>query len=399
MRLTDRVQRIQPSATLAVAARAAEMRRSGVDLVSLTLGEPDFPTVEAGKEAARRAIDEDFTRYTPVKGIPELVEAVAEWCADRYGHEASPKEVVISTGAKQCLYNLATCLWQSGDEVIVFSPYWVSYPDQISLMGATPVFVRTRPEDGFRLPIDELKAAITDRTRAVVLNNPSNPTGTVLPRDDVEALAELACHHDFTIIADSIYDPLVFDGAVAVNPISLGPDVAARTCLVHGVSKAYSMTGWRIGFLVAPADVAAACSKVQGQATSNPCSVSQRAALGALQGPTEPLEHMRQTYSERRNWLVDRMKSIPGLELPHPPQGAFYLFPKVSGLLGRTTPSGRELKGSVDVSEYILMEGKVASVPGIAFGEDECIRFSYAASMDDLQLAFDRIERLLASWA
>jgi len=374
------------------------MRRSGVDLISLTLGEPDFPTVAAGKAAAHQAIDEDFTRYTPVKGIPELVEAVAAWCSDRYGAETSPAQVVISTGAKQCLYNLATCLWQAGDEVIVFSPYWVSYPDQISLMGATPVIVRTRPEDGFRLPMDELRAAINDRTRAVVLNNPSNPTGTVLPRQDIESLAELACRHDLTIVADAIYDPLVYDGAEAVNPISLGPEVAARTCLVHGVSKAYSMTGWRIGFLVAPPDVAAACSKVQGQATSNACSISQRAALGALLGPTEPLEEMRRTYGERRNWLVERMRAIPGLDLPHPPEGAFYLFPQIDRLLGRTTPSGRELNGSVDVSEYILMEGKVASVPGVAFGEDGCIRFSYAASMSDLRRAFDRIEQLLADW-
>ena len=397
MKLSDRVQRIQPSATLAVAARAARMRREGVDLISLTLGEPDFPSVPAAKQAAHAAIDEDFTQYTPVKGIPELVDAVAAWTTERYGCETTPQQVVIGTGAKQHLFNLAVSLWQEGDEVIVFSPYWVSYPDQISLVGARPVILRTLPSNGFCLPLDDLKQAINERTRAIVLNNPSNPTGTVLSRGDVEALAELACEHDLTIVADAIYDPLVYDGAEAVCPLSLGPDVASRTCLVHGVSKAYAMTGWRIGFLVAPPDVAAACSKIQGQATSNACSIAQRAALGALLGSQDPVEEMRRTYGERRDWLVKRLLSVPGMDLPHPPRGAFYLFPDVTTLIGRTTPSGTELKGSVDVSEYILMEGKVASVPGAAFGEDDCIRFSYAASMDDLSRAFDRIEGLL-SW-
>lgn len=399
MRLADRMSRIKPSATLAVAARAARMRREGQDIISLTLGEPDFPTVPAAKEAAHLAIDEDFTRYTPVKGFPELVEGVASWVSDRYGLPVTPEQVVVSSGAKQCLYDLAVSLWQEGDEVLIFSPYWVSYPDQARLVGATPVVVRTRPEDGFRIPLDDVRAAVNERTRAIVFNNPSNPTGIVLPREDVEGLAQLAVEHDLTIIADSIYDPIVFDGAEAINPLSLGPEVASHTCLVHGVSKAYAMTGWRIGFLVAPPEVAASCAKVQGQCTSNPCSVSQKATLGALLGSQDPVEEMRRTYGERRAWLLERVAGIPGLDVAHPPQGAFYLFPSVQRLLGRTTPSGMELKSSVDVSEYILMEGRVASVPGAAFGEDGCIRFSYAASMDDLERAFDRIEALLKPWA
>ncbi len=399
MRLADRMARIKPSATLAVAARAARMRREGADIISLTLGEPDFPSVPAAKEAGHRAIDEDFTRYTPVKGFPELVERVAEWVAERYSVPVTPEQVVVSSGAKQCLYDLAVSLWQEGDEVLIFSPYWVSYPDQARLVGATPVVVRTRPEDGFRIPFDDVRAALTERTRAIVLNNPSNPTGTVLPREDVEGLAQLALERDLTIIADSIYDPIVFDGAEATNPLSLGPDVARQTCLVHGVSKAHAMTGWRIGFLVAPPEIAASCAKVQGQCTSNPCSVSQRAALGALVGSQDPVEMMRQTYAERRRWLVDRVSDIPGLDVHHPPRGAFYLFPSVERLLGRTTPSGLSLSSSVDVCEYLLMEGEVASVPGAAFGEDSCIRFSYAASMDDLERAFDRIDALLRPWA
>lgn len=397
MRLSDRIQRIKPSATLAVAARAAQMKREGIDVISLTLGEPDFASVPAAKEAGHQAIDEDFTRYTPVKGIPDLVEEVAHWVSKRYGAEISPAQVVVSSGAKQCLYDLAVSLWQPGDEVLIFSPYWVSYPDQCRLVGATPVVVRTRPEDGFRLPLDDVRAAITPRTRAVLLNNPSNPTGTVNPREDIEGLAALAEEHNLTIIADSIYDPLVFEDIQVVNPLSLGPEIAARTCLVHGVSKAYAMTGWRIGWLAAPAEVAAACAKVQGQCTSNPCSVSQRAALGALRGSQAPVEEMRRTYGERRDWLVPRMARIPGLSLPHPPQGAFYLFPEVASLIGRTTPSGMELTGSVAVSEYLLLEAKVATVPGLAFGEDSCIRFSYAASREELEEAFNRIERLL-SW-
>ena len=398
MKLADRMSAIKPSATLAVAARAAKMKREGVDIISLTLGEPDFPTVPAAKAAGHQAIDEDFTRYTPVKGFPELVEGVAGWVSERYAVSVAPEQVVVSSGAKQCLYDLAVSLWQEGDEIVIFSPYWVSYPDQARLVGATPVVVRTRPEDGFRIPMDDLRAAINDRTVAIVLNNPSNPTGTVLPREDVEGIAALAVQHDLTIVADSIYDPLVYDGAVAVNPLSLGDEVAAQTCLVHGVSKAYAMTGWRIGFLVAPPAVAAACAKVQGQCTSNPCSVSQRAALGALTGSQDPVETMRRTYGERREWLVQRAAGIPGLDVGRPPRGAFYLFPSVTRLLGRTTPSGRELTTSVDVSEYLLVEGKVASVPGAAFGEDSCIRFSYAAAMDELERAFDRIEALLRPW-
>ena len=399
MKLADRMSRIQPSATLAVAARAARMKREGMDVISLTLGEPDFPTVPAAKESAHRAIDEDFTRYTPVRGIPELVEQVAAWVGERYDVSVAPEQVVISSGAKQCLYNLAVSLWGEGDEILIFSPYWVSYPDQARLVGADTVTIRTRPEDGFRIPLDQVRASIGARTKAIVLNNPSNPTGTVLPRSDVEGLAALACEHDLTLISDSIYDPIVFDGAEALCPLSLGDEVASHTCLVHGVSKAYAMTGWRIGFLVAPPEVASACAKVQGQCTSNPCSVSQRAALGALLGSQAPLEEMRRTYGERRNWLLERMADIPGLDVHHPPQGAFYLFPSVERLLGRNTPGGQTLTSSVDVSEYLLVEGKVASVPGAAFGEDSCIRFSYAASMDDLERAFDRIDALLRPWA
>ncbi len=398
MKLSDRMARIQPSATLAVAARAARMKRDGIDVISLTLGEPDFPSVPAAKEAGIAAIEEDFTRYTPVKGIPELVEEVAAWTGRRYGVQVAPEQVVVSSGAKQCLYDLAVSLWQEGDEIIIFSPYWVSYPDQARLVGASTVTVRTSPADGFRVPLDRVREVINDRTRAMVINNPSNPTGAVLPREDVEGLAELACEHDLTIVADAIYDPIVFDGAEAVNPLSLGPEVAARTCLVHGVSKAFSMTGWRIGFLVAPPEVAAACTKVQGQCTSNPCSVSQRAALGALRGPVDAVQAMVDTYAERRRWLLRRLARVPGLDIPVPPQGAFYVFPDITSLLGRTTPSGRTLAGSVDVSEYLLVEGKVASVPGAAFGEDSCIRFSYAASMDELRGAMDRIESLLAPW-
>jgi aspartate aminotransferase len=398
MKLSDRMSRIQPSATLAVAARAAQMKRDGIDVISLTLGEPDFPSVPAAKAAGIAAIEQDFTRYTPVKGIPELVEEVAAWTGKRYGVEVTPEQVVISSGAKQCLYDLAVSLWQEGDEILIFSPYWVSYPDQARLVGASTVTVRTSPDDGFRIPLDRVRQAINDRTVAMVINNPSNPTGAVLPREDIEGLAALAVEHDLTIIADSIYDPIVFDGVEVVNPLSLGPEVAARTCLVHGVSKAYSMTGWRIGFLVAPADVAKACTKVQGQCTSNPCSISQRATLGALRGSQDPVQMMVDTYAQRRKWLLERVTRIRGLNIPVPPQGAFYIFPEVSSLIGRTTPTGRLLSSSVDVSEYLLIEAKVASVPGAAFGEDSCIRFSYAASMDDLTAAMDRIDSLLSPW-
>ena len=398
MKLSDRMSTIKPSATLAVAARAAKMKREGVDIISLTLGEPDFPTVPGGKAAAHDAIDKNYTRYTAVKGIPELVEAVAGRTSDRYGFAATAEMVVVSSGAKQCLYDLAVSLWQEGDEILIFSPYWVSYPDQAKLVGASTVTVRTSPEDGFRIPMDDVRAAITDRTKAMIINNPSNPSGAVLPREDVEGLAKIACEHDLMIIADAIYDPIVYDGVEAVCPLSLGPEVAERTALVHGVSKAYAMTGWRIGWLVAPPALATACTKVQGQCTSNPSSVSQYAALGALTASQAPVDEMVATYAQRRTWLLERMAGIPGLHISVAPQGAFYLFPQVTEMLGRTTPNGMKLNTSVDVSEYILMEGKVASVPGAAFGEDSCIRFSYAASMDELERAFNRIEKLLAPW-
>ncbi len=391
MQLSKRVRQIRPSATLAITAKAAELRRAGRDVISLSVGEPDFDTPPHAREAAKRAIDEGFTRYTAVAGIPELRAAVAEKFRRDNDLAYTPDEILVSTGGKQCIYNLLQALLDPGDEVIIPAPYWVSYPDMTLLAGGKPVIVPTTVETGFRLSSGQLEAAITDRTRLLMLNSPSNPTGMVYGKEDLAALGEVVRRHpDLAVACDDMYEKIVFDGLTFHTFAQVNPDLKERTVTLNGVSKAYCMTGWRIGFCAGPAHLIQAMIKIQGQSTSNPCSIAQKAALAALTGPTDELETMVRAYEARRSWLVRALNAIPGMTCLTP-EGAFYVFPSIAGWLGRRAPGGRRLDDDVAACEWLLDNAGVALVPGTAFGAPGHVRISYAVDQAVLEEAVRRI--------
>jgi aspartate aminotransferase len=392
--LAKRLAGIGVSQTLAISAKAKEMRRSGVDVVDFSLGEPDFPTPAPIKEAGKKAIDDDFTHYTQAAGIPELREAVVEKLARDNGVRYNVNEVILSAGAKHSLFNICMALIDPGDEVVIPAPYWLSYPALVHLVGGTPRIVETREADGFRLVPETLKAAIGPNTRALFLNNPSNPTGMMYSRDQLEGLAELAVEHDLWIVADEIYEKLVYDGTF-VCVASLGEEVRRKALIVNGVSKAYSMTGWRIGYTAGPEEVIAAMSKVQSQTTSSICSISQKAAVEALAGDQSAVAEMVAVFRERRDHIVERLRSIPGVECPVP-DGAFYAFPNVAAFYDRLPPSTVDGAPSVRLAAYLLEEGRAAVVPGIAFGAGDNIRFSYATGREEIDRGLDGVERALA---
>ncbi|HMK66430.1 MAG TPA: pyridoxal phosphate-dependent aminotransferase [Thermodesulfobacteriota bacterium] len=393
MKLAERLGEIKPSLTLAVDSKAKAMKKAGQDVISFGVGEPDFDTPEHIKEAAVKAIKEGFTKYTPVSGIDELREAVAARFKEDLGLEYSPKEVVITCGGKHALYNIAQALWGPGDEVIVPAPYWVSYPPMIYLAGATPVILPTKEENEFLVTPEELKSAITPKTRAIILNSPSNPTGSVYTKADLEKLARVILDHDLTIISDDIYDKILFDGLSFTNLAMLSPALKERTLIVNGVSKAYSMTGWRIGYVAGPGDVIGAIDKIQSHSTSNPTSIAQKASVTALTGPQDFIGEMVTEFDRRRKYIVDRLRALPGVKTAMP-KGAFYVFPNFSAYYGRKI-GGQVISGSLDLADYLLEKGQIAVVPGVAFGEDGCIRFSYATSMALIEKGLDRLEKAL----
>jgi len=391
IKLSNRVQQVQPSATLAITAKAAELRAAGRDIISLSVGEPDFDTPQAACEAGKRAIDEGFTRYTAVPGIPELRAAIADKFRRDNGLDYGAADILVSTGGKQCIFNLLLATINSGDEAIIPAPYWVSYPDMVLLAEGRPVIVDTTADNDFKLSAAQLEAAISPNTRMLMLNSPSNPTGMAYSRDDLAALGEVIRRHPAIIVAtDDMYEKIIFDGKEFATFAQVNPDLKAQTVTLNGVSKAYCMTGWRIGFCAGPRELIKAMSKIQGQSTSNASSVSQKAALGALTGPTDALEEMVRVYETRRTWLVDAINAIPGMR-SIVPDGAFYVFPSVSGWLGRKTPDGEALNDDVAVCEWLLEEAGVALVPGTAFGSPGHVRFSYAVSQDTLEDAVKRI--------
>jgi len=395
-RLSSRIEALQPSATLAIKARAAELRMQGLDIIDLSAGEPDgIPPAEA-VAAAHQAIDDGKHNYTPVPGIPSLRAAIAESYRDQHGLEVSSANVMVTMGGKQALFNLAQSLFDPGDEVIIMSPYWVSYPPQLQLAEARPVVLRTRPEDGFQPDLAELRSAITDRTRAILVNSPSNPTGCVIERGCLVGIAELAREHDLWIISDEIYDAITYDGASSTCMATLSEDAAQRTIIVNAVSKTYAMTGWRVGWIVAPTDVVKACSKIQGHSTSGVCEVNQIAALAAVTAPRDFLEPILIALDRRRKLLSSALDAVDGLEVGPIPQGAFYLFPSVSGLFGRKTPDNLSLSCAFDVASYLLNEAQVAVVPGEAFGEDRCVRISYATTFERIEQGATRIAEAVA---
>ncbi len=391
--LAQRVVNLKPSPTLAVDAKAKALKAQGADIINLSAGEPDFDTPDHIKEAAIKAIKDGFTKYTPVAGILELRQAIIDKLKRDYNVGYEPDQIVVSTGGKQGLYNCLQAIVDPGTEVIIPVPYWVSYPAMVELAGGRPVLLSSRPEKDFDIDLDELSSLINDKTRALIINSPSNPTGAVYSADTLKALAQMAVEKGFYIISDDIYDEIRFDGKSPENPVSVFPEAKEHIIVANGVSKTYAMTGWRIGYLAGPQPVIKAATKIQSQSTSNPNSIAQKAALAALAGPQECVKEMVKAFKERRDYIVERLNNIKGIKC-NMPQGAFYVFPDVSSFFNKSA-DGFEIKGSLDLADYLLEKAKVACVPGIAFGDDRFIRFSYATDKAQINEGLNRLEEAL----
>lgn len=391
--LSNRLNRLAPSATLAMSQKSSEMKAQGVDVINLSVGEPDFNTPDHIKEAAKKAIEDNFSRYSPVPGYPELRKAIVAKLKNENGLDYSMSEILVSNGAKQSVCNTVMALVNDGEEVIIPAPYWVSYPQMVKLAGGTPVIVNAGFDQDFKMTPEQLEAAITPKTRMLILCSPSNPTGSVYSKEELEALAEVIKRHEgLYVLADEIYEHINYVGHH--ESIAQFPGMKERSIIVNGVSKAYAMTGWRIGFIAAPEWIVKGCNKLQGQYTSGPCSVSQKAAEAAYTTSQECVETMRKAFERRRDLIVSLAKEIPGLEVNFP-QGAFYLFPKCSSFYGKSY-EGRKIETSTDLAMFLLEEGHVATVGGDAFGAPECFRMSYATSDDNIREAMRRIKETLA---
>lgn len=391
--LSNRLNRLAPSATLAMSQKSSEMKAQGVDVINMSVGEPDFNTPDHIKEAAKKAIDENYSRYSPVPGYPDLRKAIVAKLKNENGLEYSINEILVSNGAKQSVCNTVMALCNDGDEVIIPAPYWVSYPQMAKLAGAEPVIVNAGFEQNFKMTPEQLEAAITPKTRMLILCSPSNPTGSVYSQEELDALAKvILSHEELYVLADEIYEHINYVGKHA--SIAKAEGMRERTIIVNGVSKAYAMTGWRIGYIAAPEWIVKGCNKLQGQYTSGPCSVSQKAAEAAYTMDQTCVETMRQAFQRRRDLIVELAKDIPGLEV-NVPEGAFYLFPKCSSFYGKAC-GDKVINNSTDLAMFLLEEGHVATVGGDAFGDPECFRMSYATSDDNIREAMKRIKETLA---
>ncbi|MDA0748020.1 MAG: pyridoxal phosphate-dependent aminotransferase [bacterium] len=391
---SDRVLNAGESLTVATFARIGEMRRRDPALISLVAGEPDFDTPEHIKEAAIRAIRDGKTKYTsPASGLLELKQAIVDKLLQDNELTFTPPQIVVACGAKQIIFDAVVALINPGDEAIIPAPYWVSYADQVRLMGGTPVIVQTTAESGFKMSANQLKEALTPHTKFLMLNSPCNPTGEVYTRQELQALADVIAEAGIYVISDEIYEKLLYDGAEHVSIAALHPTVAEKSLIVNGVSKAYAMTGWRVGYGAGPQDLMSLIAKVQSQETTNTCTVSQYAALEALTGPQDCVEQMRRAFQQRRDFVVSRLNQVPGITCRNP-HGAFYAFPNVSAFFGKGT-----IQNDFDLFNYLLDNAKVGCVPGSGFGADAYLRFSYAASMEQLEEALGRIERALGQFA
>lgn len=391
--LSDRLNRLAPSATLAMSQKSGEMKAQGIDVINMSVGEPDFNTPEHIKAAAKKAIDDNFSRYSPVPGYMDLREAIVAKLKNENGLDYSVNEVLVSNGAKQSVCNAVMALVNDGEEVIIPAPYWVSYPQMAKLAGGVPVIVETGFAQNFKMTPEQLEAAITPKTRLLILCSPSNPAGSVYSEAELEKLAEVIKRHDdLFVIADEIYEHINYIGRH--NSIASVPGMKERTIVVNGVSKAYAMTGWRIGFIAAPEWIVKGCNKLQGQYTSGPSSISQKAAVAAYTASQECVETMRKAFERRRDLIVSLIKDIPGLEV-NEPEGAFYVFPKCSSSFGKSDGS-RTICNSTDFALYLLEVGHVATVAGDAFGDPECFRISYATSDDNIREAMSRVKAALA---
>jgi aspartate aminotransferase len=389
MKLASRISTIKPSPTLAITAKANALKAEGRDVISFGAGEPDFDTPDHIKMAAVKAIEEGFTKYTPVDGIVELKDAIISKLSRDNQLTYDRAEIVVSCGAKHTLYNLTQVLFEDGDEVIIPSPYWVSYLDMVLLSGAKPVILKTGEAQGFKILPEQLEAAIARNTKAIIMNSPSNPTGVVYTARELAALAEVVSGKEMLVISDDIYEKIIYDDRPFTNIASLSKELRNRTVVVNGVSKAYSMTGWRIGYAAGPEEIIKAMTKLQSQNTSNPTSISQRAAVEALNGNQESVGEMVEEFRRRRNVIVEKLNAIPGVTcvLPH---GAFYVFPDVSSLFGRSY-GGQVISNSSDFTAYLLEAANVAVIPGVDFGHDNHIRLSYATSLKNIEEGLKRI--------
>ena len=392
-KLSDRLNRLAPSATLAMSQKSGEMKAQGIDVINMSVGEPDFNTPDHIKEAAKKAIDENYSRYSPVPGYIELRKAIVEKLKKENGLEYSTNEILVSNGAKQSVCNTVMALVNDGEEVIIPAPYWVSYPQMVKLAGGEPVIVEAGFEQNFKMTPEQLEAAITPKTRMLILCSPSNPTGSVYSEEELRGLAEVIKRHEgLYVLADEIYEHINYVGKH--SSIAHIEGMRERTIIVNGVSKAYAMTGWRIGFIAAPECIVKGCNKLQGQYTSGPCSVSQKAAEAAYTTSQECVETMRKAFERRRDLIVELAKDIPGLEV-NKPEGAFYLFPKCSSFFGKSY-NGKNIENSTDLAMFLLEVGHVATVGGDAFGDPYCFRMSYATSDDNIRKAMKRIKDTLA---
>ena len=391
--LSNRLNRLAPSATLAMSQKSGEMKAQGIDVINMSVGEPDFNTPDHIKAAAKKAVDDNYSRYSPVPGYPDLRKAISAKLKNENGLEYAPSEILVSNGAKQSVCNTIMALVNEGEEVIIPAPYWVSYPQMVKLAGGEPVIVNAGFEQNFKMTPEQLEAAITPKTRMLILCSPSNPTGSVYSQKELAALAEVILRHeDLFVLADEIYEHINYVGEHA--SIAKVEGMRERAIIVNGVSKAYAMTGWRIGYIAAPEWIVKGCNKLQGQYTSGPCSVSQKAAEAAYTLSQECVETMRQAVQRRRDLIVELAKDIPGLEV-NVPEGAFYLFPKCSSFFGKSDGK-HTISNSTDFAMYLLEEGHVATVGGDAFGDPDCFRMSYATSDDNIREAMRRIKETLA---
>lgn len=393
MRLAQRALNISPSPTLSIDAKAKKLIAKGEHVINFGVGEPDFDTPDNIKAAAIDAINSGMTKYTAVAGTDALKQAIIEKFKRDNGLDYQANQIVVSVGAKHSLYNAFQVLCHEGDEVILPAPYWVSYLEQIKLAGASPVIIQTRPANDFKLTVEELESVVTRRTRLIIMNSPSNPTGAVYTREELAALGEVLVRQGIVIISDEIYEKLLYDNTEHFSIASLSPALKDLTVVINGVSKSYSMTGWRIGYAAAPVEVAKAMADLQSHSTSNPTSIAQAASVEAINGDQASLGLMLAEFDRRRHYMVERLSSIPGVNC-NLPGGAFYVFPEISAYLNRTY-RGQIIKGASDLADILLDEVRVAVVPGVAFGDDRCFRLSYATSMEKIREGLDRLEAVL----
>lgn len=394
MQLSTLIQKLKPSATIAAAAKARELKSTGVNVYEFTLGEPDFTTPAHICDAAKAAMDAGHTHYTPATGIPKLKESICAAFERDNGIQYAPANVTVSNGAKQAVHNVLAALCNPGDEVLIPAPFWVSYSALVELTGATPVLIETTEEEGFCLSPEKLNAAITDRTRLLMLNNPCNPTGAAYPIETLEGLAKVAVERDLLVMSDEIYDKLIYEGSEFKSFAAFGDEVKQRTIIINGVSKAYAMTGWRIGWTIAGEELSAGITKLQSQETSNPCSISQYAAIAALDGPQDCVQDMAEQFAKRREYVLQRLRDVPEISFATP-GGAFYAFFNVSNHFNRELPGGHTVKDSTEFCTALLGQAHVALVTGDAFGAPGYVRLSFATSMDVIEEGLNRLHEFL----